>query len=46
MSFFLKKILNTILIYIFRLEENNKYFKQSAEEKEWIDDLFEIPSNK
>lgn len=30
---------------ISRLEENNKMFKQSCEEEEWIDDLFEIPTS-
>jgi predicted P-loop ATPase len=30
---------------ISRLEENNKMFKQSCEEEEWIDDLFELATN-
>lgn len=30
---------------IARLEENNKMFKQSCEEEEWIDDLFEVATN-
>ena len=30
---------------ISRLEENNKMFKQSCEEEEWIDDLFEVATN-
>lgn len=30
---------------IARLEENNKMFKQSCEEEEWIEDLFEIVTN-